>query len=85
MSTTSSEHKLVLAPIRGPGALAGDPRRFLHLTWTLAVQEFKLRFFGSVLGYLWQLMRPLMLFGVLYVVYWRWVDRRLAQLWSQPE
>ena len=31
--------------------------------------EFKLRFFGSVLGYLWQLMRPLMLFGVLYVVF----------------
>lgn len=31
--------------------------------------EFKLRFFGSVLGYLWQLMRPLMLFGVLYIVF----------------
>ena len=36
---------------------------------TLAVIEFKLRFFGSVLGYLWQLMRPLLLFGVLYVVF----------------
>jgi ABC-2 type transport system permease protein len=52
----------------GPSALAGDPRRFFHLTWTLAVQEFKLRFFGSVLGYFWQLMRPLLLFAVLYVV-----------------
>ena len=29
--------------------------------------EFKLRFFGSVLGYVWQLMRPLLLFAVLYV------------------
>ena len=58
----------------GPSALAGDPRRFVHLTWTLAVQEFKLRFFGSVLGYLWQLMRPLMLFGVLYVVFTQFVD-----------
>jgi ABC-2 type transport system permease protein len=37
------------------------------------VQEFKLRFFGSVLGYLWQLMRPLMLFGVLYVVFTQFV------------
>ena len=60
-------------PIRGPSALTGDTRRFLHLTWTLAAQEFKLRFFGSVLGYLWQLMRPLMLFGVLYVVFTQFV------------
>src|SRR6266545_6178763 len=55
--------------IGGPSALAGGPRRFFHLTWTLAVHEFKLRFFGSVLGYFWQLMRPLLLFGVLYVVF----------------
>jgi ABC-2 type transport system permease protein len=39
------------------------------LTWTLAVHEFKLRFFGSALGYFWQLMRPLMMFGVLYVIF----------------
>ena len=55
--------------ITGPSALAGSLTRFLHLTWTLAVQDFKLRFFGSILGYLWQLMRPLMLFGVLYFVF----------------
>ncbi|MDQ3936716.1 MAG: ABC transporter permease [Actinomycetota bacterium] len=55
--------------IRGPSALGGDTRRFLHLTWTLAVTDFKLRFFGSILGYLWQLMRPLMLFSVLYFVF----------------
>lgn len=60
-------------PIRGPSAIGGEPRRFLHLTWALAVTEFKLRFFGSVLGYLWQLMRPLMLFGVLYVVFTEFV------------
>lgn len=55
--------------IRGPSALGGDMGRFLHLTWTLAVTDFKLRFFGSILGYLWQLMRPLMLFSVLYFVF----------------
>jgi ABC-2 type transport system permease protein len=44
-------------------------RRFLVITYTLAVNEFKTRYFGSVLGYLWSLMRPLMLFGVLYVVF----------------
>jgi ABC-2 type transport system permease protein len=56
-------------PIRGPSALGGDFRRFLHLTRTLAVTDFKLKFFGSVLGYLWQLMRPLLLFGILYAVF----------------
>ena len=55
--------------IRGPSALGGDWGRFLHLTWTLAVTDFKLRFFGSILGYVWQLMRPLMLFAVLYFVF----------------
>jgi ABC-2 type transport system permease protein len=41
----------------------------VRLTRTMAVTDFKLRFFGSALGYLWQLMRPLMLFGVLYFVF----------------
>ena len=53
----------------GPTAFGGDVRRFAQLTVTLAAMEFKLRFFGSALGYLWQLVRPLMLFGVLYVVF----------------
>jgi ABC-2 type transport system permease protein len=53
----------------GPSAMAGGVHRFLTLTWTMAVLEFKLRFFGSVLGYFWQLARPLLLFGVLYVVF----------------
>lgn len=59
--------------IRGPSALGGDSRRFFQLTMTLALTDFKLKFFGSVLGYLWQLMRPLMLFGVLYVVFVQFV------------
>src|SRR5918999_4401405 len=58
-----------LRTVGGPSALGGDRRRFWHLTWTLAVTDFKLRFFGSALGYFWQLLRPLMLFGVLYVVF----------------
>jgi ABC-2 type transport system permease protein len=55
-------------PIKGPSALGSDPKRLWHLTWTLAKTEFKLAFFGSALGYLWQLMRPLLLFGVIYLV-----------------
>ncbi len=60
-------------PIKGPSALGSDPRRLLQLTLVLAVMDFKLRFFGSVLGYLWQLMRPLLLFGVLYLVFTQFV------------
>jgi ABC-2 type transport system permease protein len=57
--------------IVGPTARGDDPVRLWHLTRTLAVTDFKLRFFGSALGYLWQLLRPLLLFGVLYVVFTR--------------
>jgi ABC-2 type transport system permease protein len=73
VSVGSAEIESFGRRIRGPSALGGDRVRFLHLTWTLAVTEFKLRFFGSVLGYLWQLMRPLMLFGVLYFVFTEFV------------
>jgi ABC-2 type transport system permease protein len=56
-------------PIKGPSALGSDYRRLGRLTWTLAVTDFKLKFFDSALGYLWQIMQPLMLFGVLYTVF----------------
>jgi ABC-2 type transport system permease protein len=56
-------------PIRGPRALTDDWPRFWHLTYNIARNEFKLKFFGSALGYVWQVMRPLLLFGVLYVFF----------------
>jgi ABC-2 type transport system permease protein len=52
-----------------PSALGADLRRSWSLTYTLAATDFKLRFFGSALGYVWTLMRPLLLFGVLYFVF----------------
>ena len=52
-----------------PSALGGDLRRFGELTLTLAIVDFKLRFFGSVLGYMWSLVRPLLLFAILYFVF----------------
>jgi ABC-2 type transport system permease protein len=57
------------ATYQQPAAVGEDLRRLVSLTFTLAVTDFKLRFFGSALGYLWTLMRPLMLFGVLYFVF----------------
>jgi len=56
-------------PIKGPRALTDDWVRFWHLTYNIARNEFKLKFFGSALGYVWQVMRPLLLFGVLYVFF----------------
>jgi ABC-2 type transport system permease protein len=53
----------------GPSAIGGSVRRFVELTLTLARTDFKLRYFGSVLGYAWSLMRPLLFFGVIYVVF----------------
>jgi ABC-2 type transport system permease protein len=44
-------------------------KRVASLTWTLAVTDWKLRFYGSVLGYLWMLVRPFAFFGVIYVVF----------------
>lgn len=58
-----------LREIHGPGAISGDPRRFWRLVWYLARTEFKLKYKGSVLGYIWSLISPLMLFGVLYVAF----------------
>jgi len=55
--------------VHGPSAIGGDVRRFWALTFTLARTEFKLRFFGSALGYLWTLVRPLLFFGVLWLFF----------------
>ena len=55
--------------MRGPSALGGGWRRFFDLLWLIAVTEFKSAYFGTVLGYLWSLIRPLMLFGVLLFVF----------------
>src|SRR6185437_4953158 len=62
-------HESLGRPIHGPRALTDDWTRFWHLTYNIARNEFKLKFFGSALGYVWQVMRPLLLFGVLYVFF----------------
>jgi ABC-2 type transport system permease protein len=54
--------------------LAEQAHRFWNLTWTLAATDFKLRFYGSALGYVWTLARPFAFFGVLYVVFTQIVD-----------
>lgn len=64
MTTTAAAARSV-----APSAFGDDFRRFVNLTVTLARLDFKLRYFGSVLGYLWSLIRPLLFFAVLYLVF----------------
>lgn len=44
-------------------------RRNRILLAELTKTDFKLRYQGSVLGYLWALLRPLMMFAILYIVF----------------
>jgi len=60
---------LELQEVRGPSALGGGSRRFFDLLWLISLNEFRKTFFGTALGYVWSLVRPLMLFAVLYVVF----------------
>jgi ABC-2 type transport system permease protein len=74
MTTEAVPYEALGRPIRGPRALNDDLVRFWHLTLNIAVNQWKLRFFGSALGYLWQLVRPLLLFTVLYVFFTKIAD-----------
>jgi ABC-2 type transport system permease protein len=58
-----------LREVTGPSAVGGGWSRFFELLWLMSVTEFKKTFFGTVLGYVWSLVRPLMLFLVLLLVF----------------
>ncbi len=58
-----------LRDVAGPSALSGGRRRFWELTLLLAVTEFKRTYFGTALGYVWTVARPLLLFAVLVEVF----------------
>jgi ABC-2 type transport system permease protein len=57
-----------LREIRGPSAFGGGRGRFLGLLWLTSLTEFRVRYVGSSLGYAWTLLRPLLFFGVIFVV-----------------
>jgi ABC-2 type transport system permease protein len=68
-----SAGELELRDVRGPSALGGGWRRSLELLYLIAVTEFKRIYFGTALGYVWSIARPLLLFGVLLAVFTRLV------------
>jgi ABC-2 type transport system permease protein len=64
-----AEASVELRDVQGPSAFGGGWRRALDLLYLIAVTEFKRTYFGTVLGYVWSLARPLMLFAILLAVF----------------
>jgi ABC-2 type transport system permease protein len=58
-----------LRDVHGPSALSGGWRRMWELCLLISVTDFKRNYFGTALGYLWSLVRPLLLFVVLLEVF----------------
>jgi ABC-2 type transport system permease protein len=58
-----------LREVHGPSALGGGWPRTRDLLLLIATNEFRKTYFGTALGYLWSIARPLMLFGVLLAVF----------------
>jgi ABC-2 type transport system permease protein len=60
---------------QGSGTLGAIQRprsvfqRNLNLVRELSITSFKLKYTGSALGYVWSLVKPLMLFGIMYLVF----------------
>jgi len=44
-------------------------QRNLNLIRELSITQFKLKYTGSALGYVWSLVKPLMLFGIMFLVF----------------
>jgi ABC-2 type transport system permease protein len=65
----SEAGELELRPVKGPSALGGGWRRFGELLYLISVNEFKKTYFGTALGYVWSILRPLLLFAVLLFVF----------------
>ena len=53
------------------------PERFpyAHLLWEMAYAEVRLRDQGSLLGFLWTLLHPALMFAVLYGLFIHWLGR----------
>jgi ABC-2 type transport system permease protein len=69
--------------VRGPSAVGGGWRRFFELLYLISVTQFKKTYFGTVLGYFWSLLRPLLLFSVLLFVFTKVFS--LGQIPHYPE
>jgi ABC-2 type transport system permease protein len=78
-----NSQELELRDVRGPSALGGGMRRAGELLYLMASFEFRRAYFGTVLGYVWSICRPLLLFAVLLAVFTRLV--RFSNVPHYPE
>lgn len=71
MATSAEASRAVpdASPTDSSAERRGTFRRYANLTRELAVSSFKLKYTGSVLGYLWSLFKPTMNFAILYVIF----------------
>ncbi len=44
-------------------------KNYIYLMFAMAVADFKIKYDNSALGYLWSLLKPLLMFGTLYLVF----------------
>ena len=64
---SAAERALELRDVRGPSAFwatrggSGSP-------WLISVTEFRVRYANTFLGYVWTIVRPLIFFGVIFMV-----------------
>lgn len=52
-----------------PSVPESNRARFWRLLWLTSRMEFRLQYHGSVLGFAWTLLHPLLLFGVIYLFF----------------
>lgn len=65
MSASSAVGLLRPSPAQRVSTLRKNTALVRELAWT----QFKLKYTGSVLGYLWSLLKPAMLFGIMYLIF----------------
>src|SRR5579862_9653212 len=53
---------------RTGGHVTGMPK-YINIVRELAVADFRLKYHDSVLGYIWSMLNPLLMFGVYYFVF----------------
>jgi ABC-2 type transport system permease protein len=64
--TVAAHDSRRLEPIARPRSIF---QRNLNLVRELSITAFKLKYTGSALGYVWSLVKPLMLFVIMYLVF----------------
>jgi len=73
-----------LRDVTGPSPLGGGWRRALDLLLVMSTTDFKRTYFGTALGYVWSIARPLLLFAVLLTVFTK-ITRLGAGVYMYPE